>query len=145
MDLDYFVKYFNEHDGFSKHNGLKLLKMEPGYAEAEFTVSDDNLNFMGTIHGGVLFGLVDIVAGSSLAAYGSHCVTLSSNITYVAAAKSGRVFASSKEVSRTRRTATYDIEVKDEGGRVLCKAVTTMYIPNKPIEFDKDGNMVAIN
>ena len=46
MDLDYFVKYFNEHDGFSKHNGLKLLKMEPGYAEAEFTVSDENLNFM---------------------------------------------------------------------------------------------------
>lgn len=145
MDLDFFKDYFNEHDGFSKHNGLKLLKMEPGYAEAELNVTDENRNFMGTIHGGVLFGLVDIVAGSSLAAYGKHCVTLSSNITYVAAAKGGRIIAKSKEVSHTRRTATYDVEVTGEDGTLLCKAVTTMYVPNKPIEFDKDGNMIAIN
>lgn len=145
MDLELFRKYFNEHDGFSKHNGLKITKMEPGHAEAELNVTDANLNFMGTIHGGVLFGLVDIVAGSSLGGYGTHCVTLSSNITYVAAAKGGKIIAESKEVSHTRRTATYDVEVKSEDGTLLCKAVTTMYIPNKPIEFDKDGNMIAIN
>ena len=145
MDLEFFRNYFNEHDGFSKHNGLKLTKMQPGYAEAEFTVTDKNRNFMGTIHGGVLFGLVDIVAGSSLAAYGKHCVTLSSNITYVAAVTGGKIIAKSKEVSHTRRTATYDVEVMSETGKLLCKAVTTMYIPNKPIEFDKNGNMIAIN
>lgn len=144
MDLDLFVKYFNENDGFSQNNGLKLTKMTPGYAEGEFTVTPQNRNFMGTIHGGVLFGLVDIVAGSSLAAYGNHCVTLSSNITYVSAVTEGKIIATSKEISKTKKTATYDIEVKNEDGKLLCKATTTMYVLKNPIEFDENGNMIKV-
>jgi len=144
MDLELFRTYFNRVDGFAIHNGIRVANMRPGYSEVEIDIKPENLNFMGTIHGAILFGLVDIAAGSALASYGTHCVTLSSNISYIAPATTGKATAISTEVSRTRRTATYDIVVKSEDGKVLSKAMTTMYITGKPIEFDENGNMIPL-
>ena len=144
MNNDKFLKYFNENDGFSTHNGIRLTKMEPGYAEAQLTITEYNKNFMGTLHGAVLFALADIVSGSALAAYGKHCVTLSSNITYIAPAYEGRVTAKATQISRTRRTATFDIEIKNDAGTLLCKVTTTMYNMDKQILFDEDGNVLKM-
>jgi acyl-CoA thioesterase len=66
MDLDRFVDYFNKEDNFSKTNNIKLIKMDIGYAQAELEVKESGCNFMGSLHGGAMFTLADVVAGSSI-------------------------------------------------------------------------------
>ncbi|MCQ2603459.1 MAG: PaaI family thioesterase [Spirochaetia bacterium] len=125
-----FIEYFNKTDGFTKINGLRIVEMKPGYAVAEVDVTKEHLNFMGTVHGAVFFGLVDISAACAFFAYGSHCVTLSSNVSFLAAATEGKITAVAHAVSHSRRMAVMEVEISDENGRLLCRGMSTMYVSN---------------
>jgi len=78
--------------GFMKHNG-GLLFREISENEYEFktTIEENNLNTAGITHGGYIASIIDSGAGTAAhrAAENSMCVTISLDIKFIGATKSG--------------------------------------------------------
>ena len=77
---------------FMKHNG-GLLFREISENEYEFktTIEENNLNTAGITHGGYIASIIDSGAGTAAhrAAENSMCVTISLDIKFIGATKSG--------------------------------------------------------
>jgi len=78
--------------GFMKHNG-GLLFREISKNEYQFktTIEENNLNTAGITHGGYIASIIDSGAGTAAhrAAENSMCVTISLDIKFIGATKSG--------------------------------------------------------
>ena len=99
--------------------GIEVVSWEPGTARLRLAPGPEQANFVGSVHGGVLFSLADAALEVACNAYGRACVALETACHYVAPAAVGEVLlAEATEVSRSRRVASYRIDVRaaDESG-----------------------------
>ena len=115
------------NEPFAKKLGLKLLKLEPGYALVEMDFTDDMANIFDMTHGGAIFSLIDEAFEISCNTHGTVAVALNVAVTYHRSpTKRGSLKAESKEIHRSAKTATYDIRVTEGVNNVLiatCQAL----------------------
>ncbi|MFH0844310.1 MAG: hotdog fold thioesterase [Pseudomonadota bacterium] len=125
--LSYFFSQV-EKEGYARKMGLRLIKLEPGYALVEMAPQDDNLNIFGTIHGGAIFSLMDEAFQLSCNTHGTVAVALNVTITYHQTPDPGsRLRAESKEIHLSNKTGTYDIKVRDEKDRLIASCLALAY------------------
>jgi acyl-CoA thioesterase len=111
---------------FARKLGLKLVKLEPGYAVVEMTLQPDTANIFETTHGGAIFSLIDEAFELSCNSHGTVAVALSITVTYHRPPTQGAVLrAESREIYRSRKTGTYDIKVTENQDVLIasCQAV----------------------
>lgn len=97
--------------------GIRLVDWSPGRAEVALTPGAELGNLAGTAHGGVLFSLADAAFEIACNSFGRRCVALETSCHYVSAAPLGEpLSATAQEISRSRRVASYRIEVRGDGG-----------------------------
>jgi len=122
---------------FSKLLNIKLVDVREGYALCEMPYTGALDNIHGIAHGGAVFSLIDEAFEVSSNSHGTVALALNMNMTYIKpAVKNSLLRAESKEISRGRRTATYQITVEDSEGLVaICQAL--VYRKNDEIQFLK--------
>lgn len=122
---------------FSKLLNMRLVDVREGYALCEMAYTGELDNIHGIAHGGAIFSLIDEAFEISSNSHGTIALALNMNLTYVKQAKKGSLLrAESREITRGRKTATYDIRVQDEEGLVaICQAL--VYRKRDEIEFLK--------
>jgi len=122
---------------FSKLLNIKLVDVREGYALCEMPYTGALDNIHGIAHGGAVFSLIDEAFEISSNSHGTVALALNMNMTYIKpAVKDSLLRAESKEVSRSRRTATYQITVEDSEGLVAtCQAL--VYRKDEEIQFLK--------
>jgi len=110
---------------FAKFLGIRLVDVDEGYALCEMNYREEMDNIHRTAHGGAVFSLIDEAFEISSNSHGTTAVALNMNITYIKpAARNSLLRAESKEMSRGRKTATYQITVQDDDGLIaLCQAL----------------------
>jgi acyl-CoA thioesterase len=124
---------------FANHMGISLREIGPGYAVMEARFSEKMTNFNGLIHGGAIFALMDEAFGAASNSHGTIALALNLNVTFLETPRiNSLLIAEAKEESRSKRTASYRIEVlqKDENGDrkiALCQAL--VYRKDKPLSF----------
>lgn len=69
--------------GYIKYSGIKLTKLDTGYAEGEIQILPHHLNPAGALHGGLLFTMMDTIGGFATRTLDVLPTTLSSNINYL--------------------------------------------------------------
>ena len=115
------------NEPFARKLGLKLLKLEPGYALVEMDLKDDMANIFDMTHGGAIFSLIDEAFEISCNTHGTVAVALNVAVTYHRSpTKRGALRAESKEIHRSAKTATYDIRVTQGENNILiatCQAL----------------------
>ena len=122
------IKKQVEGERFAKKMGLKLVDLGPGHAVVEMAPQDDNGNIFGMTHGGAIFSLIDEAFQVSCNAYGTVAVALNMTIVYhQAPGRNNLLRAESKEIHRSRKTATYDIKVKDEQNTLIASCMAVAY------------------
>lgn len=121
-------------DRFAAHCNMELLEVRPGYAKARMLISDEHLNAFGTVHGGAIFTLADLVFGSASNAHGRVAVAINCSIAFVKAARKGYLTAEAREVSLGHKLATYVITVTDEENEMIATFQGTVYRKNETIE-----------
>ncbi|MDR3556070.1 MAG: PaaI family thioesterase [Syntrophobacteraceae bacterium] len=122
---------------FAAKFGIKLLEIGDGYSKVEMQFRPDMENLFGLAHGGALFALIDEAFETASNSHGTLAVALNMNITYVASPKPGSVLrAEAREVSLTRKTASYDIKVHDENGGLIATCMALVYRKGQPLPFD---------
>jgi acyl-CoA thioesterase len=116
--------------------GLKLLDLGPGHAVVETKFGEDSANMMGGPHGGAIFSLIDSAFELASNSHGTIAVALHCGVSYLQAPRIGDVLrAEAREVSLSRRIATYFIEVRDSAGDLIATCDAMAYRKPEVLPF----------
>ena len=122
---------------FAQAMNMELVALDLGYSVVEMTYDPATMNnIYDRAHGGAIYALIDEAFETSCQTHGSVAVALNVNVTYVSSPEAGiRLQAEAKEVSLTKKTAGYDIKVKDQNGQVIATCQALAFRTGKPIPF----------
>lgn len=113
---------------FAKCLGMKLTKVEEGFASGTVPMKDEHNNVYGGMHGGCVFALADTIAGIAAATYGHMVTTLDSNFNYLEAIRDTKeVVCEAKVVRHGGRITVLDVEIYDDKKRLVCNGGFTYY------------------
>jgi uncharacterized protein (TIGR00369 family) len=116
----------------AEHLGIELVELGPGRVIATMPVDERTRQPFGILHGGASVALAETVA--SLGAWRSvdrerfAAVGLEINANHLRAKRDGIVTAVGTPVHQGRTTQVWNIEIRDEAGRLVCVARCTMAI-----------------
>lgn len=126
-----------ENEPFAKVLGLKLVELDYGYSVVEMVFDPVTMgNIYNMAHGGAIFALIDEAFETASNSHGTVAVALNMSITYIASPQPGsKIRAEAKEMSRTKRTGTYDIRVYDQDGTLLAVCQALSYHKKDKVPF----------
>lgn len=114
-------------DAYVKELGAELVEWSGGRAVYRLTADGSHMNFVGSVHGGALFSLADCALGVACNSWGRLCVALTIEAQYLSAGMPGETLrATAVERSRTRRTASYGIDVVSDSDGTLRASFQAM-------------------
>jgi len=120
--MDFFKK-----DRFAYNNGIRLIKVEPGFAIAQMTVTDNHLNAANVVQGGAIFTLADFAFAAAANSYGFITLGTSANISYFKPPKGNVLTAKASKISSGKRLCFYNVDVFDENEDLIAKFTATGY------------------
>ncbi|ROI13416.1 hydroxyphenylacetyl-CoA thioesterase PaaI [Epilithonimonas hominis] len=132
------AEYMFEKDSFSQWLGIELTEIKDNYCVIKMPVKPEMINGLGTVHGGVTFAFADSALAFSSNNSGEAAVALNCYINFTKAAKKGDVLtAESILLNDTRKTAIYDITIKNQNDEVVAGFRGTVYkIGKKVVELE---------
>ena len=125
-----------EREPFAQKFGIRLIDLEEGYSKVEMKLTSDMENFFGMAHGGALFALIDGAFETASNSHGTVAVALNMNITYISPPSPGSgLIAEAREISRTQRTAVYNIKLFDEQNLLIASCEALVYRKKEALPF----------
>jgi acyl-CoA thioesterase len=129
-----FLKTVGE-EPFAKLLDIRLKDVGEGYALCEMEYTEQMDNIYGMAHGGAIFALIDEAFEISSNSHGNIAVALNINVTYMMPPeKNTALTAESREINRTRRTASYQITVRNNQNLIaVCQALVYIKDEQSPL------------
>lgn len=128
------LEHMMTSDYFSQWMGLEIEEIGPGYCRLHMRARKEMLNGFGIVHGGITFSMADSAFAFASNSRGRLSVSLNASITYPKSAKEGDLLvAEAKELSLNNKTASYDIEVRNQQGETIALFRGTVYRTSKHI------------
>lgn len=126
-----------QQEPFAQALNMELVVLEHGYSAVEMTYEPAAMdNIYARAHGGAIFALIDEAFETASQTHGTIAVALNVNVNYISSPQAGaRLRAEAQEVSRTKKTATYDIKVTDQDGGLIATCHALAFCTGKPIPF----------
>lgn len=122
-------------NAFWRHLGIEVVDVREGWARLRVAVRDELRNAPGApVHGGVHATLVDAAIGCAVSTVnpestgGVGQTTLDLNVTYLAAAKGGEIFAEGALLRRGRSVAFGEVKITDGEGTLVAVGRATYMI-----------------
>ena len=126
-DLPLNSKGFNP---FGELVGLNFTTLQDGFSQCVLEVGEKHLNPHGTLHGGVVYTMMDTGMGAALYTLLSEregCTTVEIKVTYFKAVLSGPLTCDTKVIHKGGRIAFLESEVRN-GDNLVAKATGTFAI-----------------
>ncbi|NPV58322.1 MAG: PaaI family thioesterase [Actinobacteria bacterium] len=121
-------------DAYAARIGAELVEIRPGWAKVAMRLDKEHLNFMGMVHGGVMFSLADVAFGAAANSFGTKAMALSVNVDFLAAPRvEGEMTAEVSLVARAGKMGCYDMEVKDAEGTLVARCRGWAYHTGRPL------------
>ncbi len=121
-------RWIAENDRFARFLGIRLDEIRPGFCRVSVPVTADLINAVGLGHGGLTFATADFAFAAASNSHGTAAVSLAAQISYPAASKEGDVLvAVAEEVTRSKRTALYRVEVHTGEGTLVGVFTGTVF------------------
>jgi len=112
---------------FAVDLGIEYVDGPPGPVVLRLEVGERHLNFAGACHGAVVFAIADSAFGLACNADGKFTPALDTFVTYTAPVWPGDVLeATASEVTRSKRIATYRVDVR-RGDEIVAAFAATAY------------------
>lgn len=128
------AEYMFGKDLFSQWLGIELIDIKTNYCLIKMPIKPEMINGLGTVHGGVTFAFADSALAFSSNNTGEAAVALNCYINFTKAVRDGDVLtAESILLTDTRKTAVYDITIKNQNDEVVAGFRGTVYKIGKKI------------
>jgi len=126
-----------QREPFAQALKMELVALDQGYSAVEMAYDPAVMdNIYARAHGGAIFALIDEAFETASQTHGTIAVALNVNVTYVTSPEAGaRLRAEAREVSRTQKTAAYDVKVTDQDGQIIATCQALAFRTGKPIPF----------
>lgn len=116
------------NDRFAAHIGIKLVRVEVGYALAQMEISDKHLNGVNLVQGGAIFTLADYAFAAASNSKGQVTVSVNANMSFFSSPKGKILTAEAQEVSTSKKLCSYNVDVFDEGKKLVARLAVMGYI-----------------
>jgi len=134
------VRARTEDNLYWRYLGVAVDDAKSGWVRLRVEVRNELRNAAGApVHGGVMSALVDMAVGGALAtiheasAGGVGQTTLDLNVSFLAAAGEGDLFAEGRLLRRGRTVAFGEARISDASGRLVAVGrATYMLLTSKP-------------
>lgn len=122
MNFEELIRERNEENPFAKLCGIRTLDIQEGYAKGEVILGKEHTNVMGAVHGGMLFSIADVIAGSAAQSHGEKTVTVSADVKFLRGVlDSKKLVCEVKEIKNGRFFSIYDAEIYDDKDILVFK------------------------
>ena len=120
-----------EKSPFYQLLGMRIVEVRENYARLSVKIDKKHVQFLETVHGGVVASLADSAA--AWAVYGSSNlkgipVTVEMKINFLKPVKSGKLIAEARNIHEGSRIFVTDVEVKNDKGILVAKSLVTYYL-----------------
>lgn len=120
-----------EQSPYYKHLGITIVEASEGYAKLRLDFKDCLTHPFGYLHGGAIASLADsagINAALTILKDEQKALTLEMKINYLLPVKDTAVYAEARIVHKGKKFALADVNVKNDAGRLVAKAIVTCAI-----------------
>ena len=126
-----------ETEPFARQLKMELIELEDGHSKVEMIYQPDEMNnIYQRAHGGAVFALIDEAFETACQTDGTIAVALNVNVSYISSPEPGvKLIAIAQEISRTKRTANFEIKVTDENENLIASCQALAFRTGKPIPF----------
>ncbi len=124
-DLEEARRFFEKDRYAVGLTGAVIEDVKDGYAKVSVRITDDHRGAHGQVMGGVLFTLADLAFAVASNDEDHFTATASSNISFIAGAKGGKLTAEAHLVRNGRRLCFAETEVRDESGELIAVVSVT--------------------
>ncbi len=130
MDTDYCSQWM----------GIEPILLKEGHCQLRMTVKRDMLNGFGILHGGVAYAFADSALAFASNSYGRLSVSIQGSMNFSQSAKEGETLIADAQALELRyKTATFDVNVRNEKGEVYYRFRGTVYRSSKEV-LDSSSN-----
>ena len=120
-------KFFGEDFYATKSTGIQIDEIGEHYAKCSFEITRNHQNAYGGLMGGAIFTLADFAFAIASNFRSVKTVSLSSQITYLSAAKGKHVIAETRLIKDGHSTCCYEINITDDlGTKIALVTITGM-------------------
>ncbi len=116
----------NRENPFAQKNSIVITEMSLGHAVVEMDVDESHMNPLGTLHGGCIFTICDMVAGSASSTYGHWVTTVNANISFLRSTRGvTHVRAYNQEIKAGKSLIVNEVIVCDQNEREFARGTFT--------------------
>lgn len=115
--------------------GIEIIELTPGSLKGRMPVDKRTTQAMNILHGGASAALAETlgsIASNLVVDVDKYtCVGLNINANHLRPVSSGFVYGEAKPIHLGRKTHIWDIEIKNEEGKLVCVSRLTMAVIEK--------------
>lgn len=122
------LKELFSNDPYAKSLGITIEELKPGYAKVRMQLDASHMNFIGFVHGGAIFSLLDQAFAAASNSHNYSSVAISMSVNFVNAPKpDGILYAEAREIEKSRKLGLYEMTVRDGEGTLICRSDGRVY------------------
>lgn len=126
--MDYLERARREFAGdifATETTGIVIEAAGENYAKCSLEIGAQHMNAAGSVMGGAVFTLADFTFAVAANSREMNTVSLTSSITYLSAARTGKLTAEASCVRSGRNTCHFIVTVSDAEGKVVASVSAT--------------------
>ncbi len=125
---------FTQDNLYMRNLKIEILDIKQGFVKAKMLVTKEILNPYGSVHGGCLYSLADIVTGVAACTYGYYSSTINGSMDYILPAMNTEyIICESVQIRQGRHVALYEANLYDDKGQLIDKGRFSFYMMNRPV------------
>ncbi|MBI1316492.1 hotdog fold thioesterase [bacterium] len=133
MSPEAIVTEMLRKDAFSRWLGIELLELAPGHCRLKASVTPTHCNGFEIAHGGIAYALADSALAFAANSHGWHAVSIETSIAHTRPVVPGQtVFATARELQRSKQFGRYTVTLIDEGDRTIALFHGTVFFKETP-------------
>ena len=121
LNFQEIMEVRNQTNAFARSIGLGLTFLEEGHAVTEMDITENQLNPIGSVHGGCLYTAADVAAGGAAISFGDVVTTVDSSFRYLRPGLiTTRIKADAVAVKHGKRLTVIQVNVFNQNDTLLC-------------------------
>ena len=121
LNFQEIMEVRNQTNAFARSIGLGLTFLEEGHAVTEMDITENQINPIGSVHGGCLYTAADVAAGGAAISFGDVVTTVDSSFRYLRPGlNTTRIKADAVAVKHGKRLTVVQVNVFNQDGTLLC-------------------------
>lgn len=121
-----YVAERNAGHDFGRSIGIMTTELRRGYSRVEMDITARHMNPIASVHGGAIFTLADVAAGTAAYSIGIRSTTLDANIHFLRPGlNKTMLYAEANVVKEGRNVLVVDVRVFSQDDELLATATFT--------------------